>query len=92
MSYTNVPAYQPMSGLRPRTGMKFAIAQRVPGQGAVVTAAFRTEREAANAKRRAEYHNEWVSPVLSRHGSGWAPVARQRRAMYATPELVAVGA
>lgn len=87
--YTNVPAYEPAPGLRIRTTMRFAIAQRIPGLGAVVVSAFRTEREAVNARRRAEYHREWVSPVLTRQGTGWVPVAARRRAMYA-PALVAV--
>lgn len=85
--YTNVPAYEPAPGLRIRAAMRYAIAQRVPGQGAVVVAAYRTQREAENARRRAGYHNEWVSPVLVRRPDGWVPAAARRQAMYApTPE------
>jgi hypothetical protein len=83
--YTNVPAYEPAPGLRIRIGLKFAIAQRVPGFGAVVTAAYRTRHEADKARRRAMYHNEWVSDVLMRSAAGWVPANPRRRAMYALP-------
>lgn len=81
--YTNLPAYEPAPGLKIRVNMRFAIAQRVPGLGAVVTAAYRTRHEAELARRRAAYHNEWTSPVLERGGAGWVPVAPARKAMYA---------
>lgn len=90
MSYSNVPAYEPAPGLKIRPTMRFAVAQRVPGLGAVVVAAYRTQREAENARRRADYHNEWVSPVLVRRGAGWVPAAARRQAMYAPEPQSAV--
>lgn len=88
MTYTNLPAYQPQAGMRVLKGHRFAIAQRVPGQGAVVTAAFKTKREAQLARRRAMAHNEWVSLTLERRSDGWVPVAPQVRRLYAVPALV----
>lgn len=88
MTYTNVPPYQPASGMRILKAHKYAIAQRIPGQGAVIVAAYKTEHEAKKARARATYHHEWASSVLERRSDGWVPVNPRIAKVYVpAPEL-----
>jgi hypothetical protein len=89
MSYTNLPAYQPAPGVRILKAHRFAIAQRLPGLGAVVTQAYKTKREAELARARSIRGNEWASFVLARREDGWVPATERRARVYALPSLVA---
>lgn len=76
MSYSNVPGYVPGAGFKPARTHRFALATRVPGQGAVVTASYPTEGAAKRARTAIMRRHEFVTPVLKRSDAGdWIPVS-----------------
>lgn len=75
MSYSNVPGYTPGAGFKPARSHRFALATRVPGQGAVVTSSYPNEGAAKRARTSIMRRHEFVTPVLKRSDVGdWIPV------------------